>query len=158
MKKITALLRIAQRVGLNRDQLEALIIRMLQFLILDYAVSSVALLQRQSLDLAPVRAQDVYNWFRGRGCNYHESPSVADLATFLSIYHKVRARRPTTVPRFNEGCRFPGGCVYSDPHAAKLMGIRIEADHIVPVSRGGVSTIWEFQPLCQPHNLLRRRM
>lgn len=155
MKNVDTLLQIAGRVGLDSKQLEALIVRMLEFLILDYAINSVALLRGKLLDLRPVQSHAVHDWFRSKGCEFSESPPIAGLATFLTAYHKVYAQRPKTVPKFDEGCKFPGGCVYSDLRAARTMDIGIEADHILPVSRGGGSAVWEFQPLCRPHNLLK---
>jgi hypothetical protein len=155
MENADALLEIAERIGLDSKQLEALMVRILQFLILDYSINSVALLRGKPLDHRPVQSRTVHDWFRGKGCNFSGSPPIDGLANFLTVYHKVYSQRPKTLPKFDEGCNFSGGCVYSDLHAARTMGIPIEADHIIPVSKGGGSAIWEFQPLCRPHNLLK---
>ena len=140
---------------MNRAEIEKLLDRLMEFLILDYATTSAGAVGGVTIETRAPTAEEVIEWMALRGCPREVLPPLSGLATFLSTFHQcvgVPARRAHFE---EEGCRFPVGCVYSDYSTAHRLRVQIERDHIIPRARGGGGQEWQFQPLCRPHNLLK---
>ncbi len=155
MRKTERLLEISGFIGMRRRELESLIHRMLQYLILDFAISKIKV-ESETYGQAPPSADQVHEWFRLGGCSFEQAPPVSGLSRFLSTYNTVKGRKRTSVSLGgNQGCAFVGGCAFEDVQTARRFDIDIEADHIIPFAKSRSDPIWQFQPLCRPHNLLK---
>jgi hypothetical protein len=138
---------------MRSNELQALVKRLLQYLILDYAIDKIRFEEDSQTMLS---AEFVNNWFRRKGCSFEQSPPISGLPDFLSSYLKLYGgNRGTSRVTLEQKCTFTGGCVFENPELTKKHGIAIECDHIIPISRSGRNQQWNFQPLCRKHNRLK---
>lgn len=154
--RIETLVEVSERVGMSREQVGLLLTRLLQFLILDHVVNKWRVQNHTRSGGPPPSAEAIQSLLRHVGLPLDQLPPLMGLAEFLSAYHSLFSspnRRVTTPVK--GGCSFPVGCPYSDRREADELGVHIEQDHVVPMSRGGGNEPWQFRPLCRPHNQLK---
>jgi len=157
MTRLDLLLKVSESIGMDNTEIEHLVERMVEFLILDFAIHNVRAENSLSFSSSPPSVDQMIKWFADKSVRKDRIPPTSGVAGFLSKYNFIAFsnRKRTSAVSNSLGCSFLTGCPYSDRQIADKMGVSIQQDHIIPISKGGDNHIWDFQPLCQFHNQLK---
>lgn len=99
----------------------------------------------------PYTEENIYVYKSGRSCKacrdieYQEKQARKILRPKPPKKHFSKAEWETLKRHYNHQCLCCG-----------QSGVRLNADHIIPIAKGGVSTIDNIQPLCEPCNSKKR--